>query len=81
MSESVYLVSSPTCFFISKTFISEARLKLAKKIKHKLSNTLRLNFCYLKITYFLHLHYHPNIIGDILKKCAKIKSVCLNEVI
>ena len=30
-----------------------------KKIKQKLNNTLRLNFCYLKFTCFLHLCYHP----------------------
>ena len=53
-------------FFISNTFISNARLKLAKKIKQKLSNTLRLNFLYLKIIRFLHPRYQPKIIEDIL---------------
>ena len=38
-----------TLFLINNTFISNTRLKLAKKIKQMLSNTLRLNFCYLKI--------------------------------
>ena len=47
-------------------FISNARLKLAKKIKQKLSNTLRLNFLYLKIIRFLHPRYQPKIIEDIL---------------
>ena len=32
-----------------------------QKIKQKLSNTLRLNFCYLKIIRFLHSRYHPKI--------------------
>ena len=54
-----------THFFISNTFISNAQLKLAK-IKQKLSNTLRINFHYLTIICFLHLRYHPEIIGDIL---------------
>ena len=35
-----------------------------QKIKQKLSNTLGLNFCYLKIICFLHSQYHPKIIGD-----------------
>ena len=41
-----------------------------------LSNTLRLNFCYLKIIHILHPRYHPKIIGDILKKEAK-EHLCL----
>ena len=38
------------------------------KIKQKLSNTLRLNFCYLKIKLFVHPPEDPKIIGHILKK-------------
>ena len=64
-------------FFISNTFLSNARLKLAK-IKQKLSNTLKLNFSYLKIIRFLH---PPKIIGDFLKNVQKNKYVCLIEVI
>ena len=33
-----------------------------QKIKQMLSNTLRLNFSYLKITRILHPDYHPKII-------------------
>ena len=44
-------------FFISNTFISNASLKLA--IKQLLSNTLRLNFCYLKVILIFHPRYHP----------------------
>ena len=51
-----------------------------QKIKQKLSNTLRLNFRYLKIICFLHLHYHPKII-DILKKCTENKCVCSDDAI
>ena len=58
-----------TPFFISNTFISNARLKLAK-IKQKLSNTLRLNFRYLKIFRFLYLPY-PKIIEDNLQTVQK----------
>ena len=32
-----------------------------------LSNTLRVNFCYLKVIRFLHSRYHSKIIGHILK--------------
>ena len=56
-------------FIISKTFVSNTRLKLAK-IKPKLFNILRLNF--LKIISFLHPRYHPKIIGHILKSVQKI---------
>ena len=41
-----------------------------------LSNTLRLNFCYLKIIrFFFHSGYYPKIIRDILKNVQKITSV------
>ena len=33
-----------------------------QKIKQELSNTLRLNYGYLKIIHFLHPRYHPQII-------------------
>ena len=46
-----------------------------------LSNTLRLNFCCLKIYYNLHPHYHPKIIGHILKKSQKNKYVCMQYII
>ena len=59
-----------TRFLYKQHFISNARLKLAK-IQQKLSNTLRLNFCYLKIICFLHPRYHPKVIGDILKNVQK----------
>ena len=58
-------------FFINKTFISNARLKLAK-IKQKLSNTPKL-----KIIRLLYPRYHPKIIRDILKNVE----ICLNQVI
>ena len=51
--------------FIRNTFISNARPKLAKKTKWKLSNTLKPNFCYLKIIPFLRPRYWTLI--DILR--------------
>ena len=44
-----------TFFFISNTFISNARLKSTKIV----------NFCCLKIIHFLLRRYHPKIIRDI----------------
>ena len=67
-------------FFTSNTFISIARVKFAKKIKQMLSNTLRLNFRYLKIIHILHLHYHPKIIGRTLKNKQKSQSACILEI-
>ena len=42
-------VNAVHAFFISNTFISNASLKLPKKIKQMLSNTLKLNLWHLKI--------------------------------
>ena len=67
-------------FFISNNLISNTRLKLAKKIKQKLSNTLRLNVCHLKIIHFLHSCYHPKLC-EMFKKCVKKKCVCFNDII
>ena len=67
-----------TLFFISNTFISNARLKLAK-IKQMLSNTLGLNFRFLKIIHIFHPCYHPEIIGCILNK-QKSKRVFIQEI-
>ena len=67
-------------FFTSNTFINNARLKLVKN-QTKLSNTLRLNFCYLKIIHILHARYHPNIIWYILENKQNKKCVCFREII
>ena len=45
-----------------------------QKNKQKLSNNLILNFGYLKIICFLHPHYHPEILGDIIKNVQKIST-------
>ena len=50
-----------TLFFISNTFISNARLKLAKN-QVNAKETLKLNFFNLKIIHILHSRYHPNIL-------------------
>ena len=59
------------------SFISNARLKLEKKNRQKLSNTLRLNFLHLKIIHFLHPRYQLKIIGDILKNVQKTSASVL----
>ena len=63
-------------FLKSNTFMSNARLKLAKN-QANIRNTLRLNFCYLKIIHILHPRYHPKIIGHILKNKLKNNYVCV----
>ena len=62
-------------FFISNTFLSTARLKLAKN-QENIKQHLRLNFCYLKIIHILHPRYHPKITGHIIRKYAN-EQVCL----
>ena len=57
---------SNTRLFISNTFISNGQAEIGKKIKQKLSNTLRLNFCFFKMIYFLCASYHPKV-GHTLK--------------
>ena len=51
-----------------------------EKIKQMLSNTMRLNFCYLKIIYILPPRLYPKIIGHILKNKQKNKCVCFHEI-
>ena len=42
---------------MSNTFMSKTRLKFAK-IKPKLRNTLKLDFCYLKTVTFNHSRFY-----------------------
>ena len=53
---------------------------LHERVQQKLSNSLRLKFCYLKIFCFPHPRYHPQIIGHILRNVQKM-CVCFNEII
>ena len=54
-------------FYISNSFTSNDKLNW-QKIKQLLSNTLRMNLCYLRIIHILDLRYFTQIIGHILKK-------------
>ena len=59
--------------FYKQHFYKQHQAEIDKKIKQKLSNTLRLNFCHLKTIAFFHPRYHPKVIGDILKNIQKTK--------
>ena len=48
--------------FLKQYFYKQRHAEIGKKIKQKLSNFLKLNFCYLKILLILH----TKIIGHIL---------------
>ena len=52
-----------------------------QKIKQMLSNTLRLNFCYLKVIHVLHPRFHSKIIEDIYENKQKNKCVFNYEII
>ena len=69
-----------TRFFMSKTSLSNAKLKLTKN-KQMLSNNLRLNFYNFKIIHILDTRYHPKIIGYIQKNKQKNKCICIPEII
>ena len=70
-----------TRFFYKQHFYSNIRLKLEKSIKQKLSNTLRLSFCYLKIIHILYPRYHPKVMVDILKNKPKDMNLCIHKII
>ena len=65
-------------FYISSTFISNARLKLAKT---QANAKKMLSICFLKIIHILQTRYHPKIMGHILKNKRNNKCVCINEII
>ena len=70
-----------TRFFYKQHFNKPTPSGNWQKIEQMLSNTLRLNFCYLKIIHILHPRYHPNIIGYIVKNKQRNNSVCNHEII
>ena len=58
-------------FFYKQHFLKQRQAEIGKKIKQMQRNSLRLNFCYLKIIHILHRRYHPKIIGHFLKTKQK----------
>ena len=78
----VFEYDAHTFFLYKQHFYKQHQTEIGKKIKQRLSNTLRLNFCYLKIICFRHPRYHPKRIGHILKNIQKSLSICFfNEII
>ena len=56
-------VISYTLFFLWATVLEATpSWNWQKKIIQKLTETLRLNFCYLKIVHFFHPRYHPKVV-------------------
>ena len=46
-----------------------------------LSNTVRLNFCYLKVIHILHQRYHQKVMAvHILKTNQENKAVCIHRI-
>ena len=66
-------------FFYKQHFCKQNKGRNWQKIKQKINNMLRLNFCYLKIMHLLHPCYHPRITGNIPKNKQKNKRVCIHE--
>ena len=67
-----------TRFFYKQHFYKQRQAEVGK-IKQMLSNTLRLNFCCLKIIHILHPRYYPKITVHILKNKQKKKYVWKNK--
>ena len=63
--------------FYKQHFYKQHQAEIDKKIKQKLSSTLRLNIHYLKAIHFLHPRYHPKVIADILKNIQKASASVL----
>ena len=78
--ESMMKAKNTRFFFISNTFISNARLKLAK-IQANAQQHPVAEFCYLKIIHILHPRYQPEIIGYILINKQNKECVCIHEII
>ena len=55
--------------------------EIGKKNQENSKQRPEAKLSYLRIIYFLHLRYHPNIIGYILKNKQKNKCVCIHKII
>ena len=58
-------------FFYKRLFYKQRLAENCKKIKQKLSNTLIINFYYLKIIRILHPRYQLKVVGEIRKTVQK----------
>ena len=66
----VFEYAAYACLY-KQRFYKQHQAEIGKKIEQTVSDTLRLNFCYLKIICFLPPRYHPKIKGHILKNVQK----------
>ena len=66
-----------THLFYKQHSDKQQQAEIWQQNKQKLSNTLRPNFRYLKITRFLHLRYHPKAQAHILKNVQKTSASVL----
>ena len=66
--------------FISNTFISNARLKLAKNQLNAKQHP-ETELLLFENLHIFHQRYHPKIIEHILKTKQKNKCVCMHEII
>ena len=63
--------------FYMQHFYKQCQAEVFKKLSKSLSNTLRLNFRFQKISRFLHPRYYPKILRDIRKIYKKQVSVLI----
>ena len=66
-------------FLVSNTFISNARLKLAKNQRNAKQHP-EANFSYLKIIHILYPRYYPKITKNILKNKQISKRVFIHQI-
>ena len=68
-------------FFISNTFISNARLKLTKNQANAKQHAEAELLLFGNYSHSSSRHHHLKIIGQILKHKQKNKCVCIHEII
>ena len=81
MHQQVCVKVKYTFFFNKQYCYKQRQAKIDKNIKQMPSNTLKLNFCYLKIIHILHPRYYPKIVGHILNNKQKNMCVCMREIL
>ena len=64
-------------FLYKQHFNKQRQAEIGKKSSKKLSNTLRLSFCCLRIIRFPRPCYHPKTIGEILHNVQKTSAFVL----
>ena len=67
-------------FFIINTFISNARLKLAKSQANAKQNP-EAELLVFEIIHIFHQRYNPKALGHILKNKQNNRCICIHEII